>query len=53
MDEKVVELLSVVVQQNAELIRQNREFIDFIQKRDAAVADLQQANLDSYRCQAG
>jgi hypothetical protein len=49
MDDKVIELLGVVVQQNAELIRQNREFIDFIQKRDASVAELQLANLEAYR----
>jgi hypothetical protein len=49
MDEQVLELLAKVVQQNAELIRQNGEFIEFIQKRDADVAELQRASLDNHR----
>lgn len=39
MDERVLELLSTVVSQNAELIRQNKEVIDFIKVRDASLAE--------------
>lgn len=39
IEDKVVELLARVVDQNEQILSQNREFLAFVQKRDADLAE--------------
>jgi hypothetical protein len=49
MDEKVIELLGKVVEQNAVVIRQNAELLAFLEKRDAGVPELVALRIESQK----